>query len=566
MFYGTTGRYDCIFYSLHVAPSTTTSGRSCISAAGLLQEMFLANNVEFASLNEVVTFIDNVCNNETRSYDDKLILDRNISLDEVFFQLMKNTGTLYVPSTEDLNIVWEMLGNLSQVDLNRLYYKNNLYAFMDNKSMSKALIYILKELDEPILNPNYDDKNRALKMVKPELDELKALLKEYVYYPHQIIDRIDRYRIMVRKACVVTDTDSTICSFDAWYRFCVEKVKDIPMAIKKGYTPLLKKFERDEFGDIENLEPLLYKIDVDEDYDFYDDECMEIEASMNLLKVLPQEGLKHSIINIMAYCLGDIINDYMERYTMNSNSYEKGRKCLLNMKNEFEMKRMLLTGVMKNYASIIALQEGHQMPGGGKMDVKGLPLIKSTTNARTMKKLQEILYEEILSCEEIDQVKVLKELAKFEKEIYKSLNSGSKDFYSPVKIKSFKSYELPFRKYGIKQAIVWNELRGEQKPIDLEGTNTIDIVKLNINPTNVGKIKSINEEAYNKIIDLMNQKEFKNEITGIAVPLDCILPDYLIEFIDFTSIIHDNLSLFPIESIGIEKINKSNNYTNIIHI
>ena len=227
-----------------------------------------------------------------------------------------------------------------------------------------------------------------------------------------------------------------------------------------------------------------------------------------------------------------------------------------------------MTGQMKNYASIVELQEGHTVPkrNMNDMDIKGLPMIKSTANARTQKKLKEILYEEILNRDDIDQVRVLKELAKFEKEIYKSLNSGKKDFYSPVSVKSIHNYEKPMQKYGIKQILLWNEIRGEQTAIDLDERNNVDIVKLDINPKNIYKLKPINEDAYNKIMNLMHEKEFTKGITGLAVPLDGIIPDYLVEFIDFTSIINDNLSLFPVESIGIERFNKSNNYTNIIHI
>ena len=52
--------YLSIYYNLHVAASVTAQGRHLTSNAGMCFEMFLANNVKFASLDEVLTFIDNV--------------------------------------------------------------------------------------------------------------------------------------------------------------------------------------------------------------------------------------------------------------------------------------------------------------------------------------------------------------------------------------------------------------------------------------------------------------------------------------------------------------------------
>ena len=166
--------------------------------------MFLANNVKFGSLNEVIMFINNVITEE-RKYDDRLILDRDITLEEAFYQIMMTCGFNYVPTKEDLDIVWELMVNLRQEDLNRLYYKNNLYEFIENNSMTKAVIYMLKKLETPYLDPN-----EAPEEIKVELMEFCDILMEYVYYHHQIIDRLDKYDVMYRSICIITDTKELV--------------------------------------------------------------------------------------------------------------------------------------------------------------------------------------------------------------------------------------------------------------------------------------------------------------------------------------------------------------------
>ena len=194
--------YSCLYYNLYVSASITSQGRSLISAASLQFEMFLNDNVKWGSLNEIITFIDNIITEE-RHYNDSLILDRDITREECFYKVIKNCGFNYIPTEEDLDIVWGIMCNLKQQDINRIFYKNNLFAFIDNKSMTNAVIYMLKKLNKPYLDPNKLDKDIAV-----ELEEFTDIVKEYVYYSYQIIDRLDRYSNQYRSVCVVSDTDS----------------------------------------------------------------------------------------------------------------------------------------------------------------------------------------------------------------------------------------------------------------------------------------------------------------------------------------------------------------------
>lgn len=226
----------------------------------------------------------------------------------------------------------------------------------------------------------------------------------------------------------------------------------------------------------------------------------------------------------------------------------------------------MITDGKKNYASIQEMQEGNKVPDDASLDIKGLAaLTKSTMNETTRRNLKKILYEDVLNAPVIDQVKVIKELAKCEKTIYNSILSGKKEYYKPAKVKSLNSYESPMRIQGIKASIAYNALRDHSmEPIDLEKRNSLDIVKVDINLKNIGSIKDKYPEIYEKMLALLKTPEFDGDIDAIALPLNVDTPQWLMGFINYTTIITDNISGFPLESLSLYRGNKNNNYTNIL--
>ena len=327
--YGVLGQCSSLYYNIYVAEAVTRQGRSYISCSIMLFEAFLGGNVKFNSLNEVITYIHNVVHEKNeRQLLDSVILDRNITKEECFYKLLHDADIMiWVPTEKEMSLIWERIRGLSQEDINRLYYKNNLYTFADLPIVSDLIIKILRELKTPFMNPN-----KPPEYIKDDLNVLISMMKEYVYYRYPYIDKLDRIEYMQRDIVCVSDTDSTIISFDAWYRFILNKVYNLDMPLKHYKFDIYKLIKADEFGD-RPLKTVASVVEPRFDYDFYTDEVVEVQRMIEPCKIIPQDALKYSIINMIAYVCSDLIVDYLREYTKLTGSYEEGVKCRMIMKN-----------------------------------------------------------------------------------------------------------------------------------------------------------------------------------------------------------------------------------------
>ena len=149
----------------------------------MLFESLLANNAKFGSFDEIMVFIDNVITETPiRKYNDNEILNSNIPIELVFNKLILTCGyNCYMPSLEEANLLWDILNKIKQSDLNRIYYKNNMFEFFENEVPLTILKDILGSLESPFLDPN-----SAPKEIELKLDTLTDLVKEYVYYRNNL--------------------------------------------------------------------------------------------------------------------------------------------------------------------------------------------------------------------------------------------------------------------------------------------------------------------------------------------------------------------------------------------
>jgi hypothetical protein len=160
-------------------------------------ESFLSGKtIQFRSLDEANTFINRVLEEEDNLVDLKI---NNATIDHVVDKLMTYMQTSKPKYKE---IFTKRLENLSQVKLNKLYYKNNIYPFLDNE--------IILDLYREILSHDvsFTDPNKVPQIYKDSVDKLWSYLKEYVFHNYIIQNKIEILKHAKRSTVLGIDTDS----------------------------------------------------------------------------------------------------------------------------------------------------------------------------------------------------------------------------------------------------------------------------------------------------------------------------------------------------------------------
>ena len=349
----------------------------------------------------------------------------------------------------------------------------------------------------------------------------------------------------------------------------LEKVQGIDIPLARRKYDLYTLIHPDKDGKMPNRQ--LYElVPMETDYNFYTDEVIEVKKKKELYKLIPQESLRYAIINTMAYICSKLVLDYLRCYCDANHSNVDGDKCYLMMKNEFFFDSILITDKRKNYASIQTRQEDKIIAPGQKtqLDVKGLPIKKSTMPEKIKQEFQDILYEDILTAKQIDQRKVMKKLILVEKDIIKSIMNKEILYYKPDNIAPISSYADPMRQNGITASMIYNKLRTDDMPaINLNERNAIFKIKLNINKNNVHKIHDKYPDIHAKLVELLKDPQLSTRLGTIGFPMDSKVPDWVLEFVDINTIVNDNLRNFPLEAIGIYRLDKDSvNYSNVISL
>ena len=100
--------------------------------------------------------------------------------------------------------------------------------------------------------------------------------------------------------------------------------------------------------------------------------------------------------------------------------------------------------------------------------------------------------------------------------------------------------------------------------LDMSIRNSIDVIKVDMNPKNIDRIRDTFPAVYEKAMKLFATKEYSTGISSIGLPLNEPVPGWVLPFVEYAEIINNNISGFPIESIGLYRGSDKNNSTNMI--
>ena len=103
--------------------------------------------------------------------------------------------------------------------------------------------------------------------------------------------------------------------------------------------------------------------------------------------------------------------------------------------------------------------------------------------------------------------------------------------------------------------------------INLEERNKIFKIKINVTRNGLENIKDKYPEIYDKLTKLLENPVLGKKVDVIGFPIDAKVPDWVLEFVDVATIVNDNIKNFPLESIGLRRLNNDTvNYSNIISL
>lgn len=505
--YGAGGAKVSFSYNLYTAASTTGTAQSLISTACAAFEMFMANNVKFYDLDEVLHFINNTINEKHR-----------LSLDGIKMRTKeeckrKLLGTCFHPKKINQGILDRVLDNLSDEDLTRIFYKNNLFVFTASCQQVMTRLRKIMRKTESFRAPEKKWINKT-EGLQEDLDYIWKYYKEFVHYNHPVYNRIYRLKTSMRKSVLVIDTDSNMILIHDWIE-------------------------------------MIMKYFIDEDID------------------RPYEENMYTAASIIGVFITNMIQDTLDKYCKNANVLKEMWKNI-NMKNEFFFEKLVTTEVKKNYFSSVLLREGKAM--GGKLDIKGLSFVKSVMSEEVGNYFKSIIKTDIMG-NKINFATIIKKLNALASEIRTSLERGETVWCKPMSVKDFQKYKDPLSEMGIK-AVMFHNFAIPEDPIELP--ENVKVIKVNMEKEKLLEpLRETNMEVYQNLINKVFRnpnKQISQGINAFAVPqTDGKMPDWLIPFVNIDTIIEDNMkSFYPVlKSLGLEIINtraKNTMYSNIIRL
>ena len=312
------------------ASATTAKGQALISTAFNAFEDFLSDAVKFKNMDECISFICNIIKERPIRVrkDDKWV--NNKSSEDVCNRLLSK---FMVEEDCDIIIIKNILSNLDQEDLNRIYYKSNMYEFFRNSNKATQYMKDIYLSGVTFMNPKDPPK-----IIQKSLNKLREAVLEYVHYNYQFTDRVTRLKVDKRKSVITIDTDSNFINLGPWVDFVYDEILSNYEVVTQHNPELNDRIF------IKSTNPLNSK--------------SRKKKEKNDFRIVM------TMINILDSMISSVLDDFLERTNV-----PKDNPGNTSMKNEFLYTKILCTPAKKHYQAVIRLQEGNLLPYD--MDIKG---------------------------------------------------------------------------------------------------------------------------------------------------------------------------------------------------
>lgn len=191
----------------------------------------------------------------------------------------------------------------------------------------------------------------------------------------------------------------------------------------------------------------------------------------------------------------------------------------------------------------------------------------------------EILQNDILTADKINLKSIIQKYDDIGDEIIRSLKAGETFYLLPKNLELIEGYKEPSTIEPVRGAIIWNALEPENQISPPEKVNLIKLNCYDKNDLRLKNLEATHPDKYAAIMKTVFNEGVANPAVDIsrfgfaqiAIPKSIEkIPDYLLEFIDYESMLNNNMSngYILLESLGIycDDVQTTRYKSNIIEI
>lgn len=525
--YGGSGAPTAAFYTKEGPAATTLMAQSIITTMAAFFEGYVGDNQKFFSVNECYDWMNTVLRKEEKVPKWVVVPTKS----DVVSRICRH---FYLFDLGDKEYLEMYINNCSDDELCYLYYANNLKGFIKaHPRVSNCISNVLAKLPllqaaEDVVPAEYrtqfvdDEKSKGVdkynkwvsremfldpynvpECIKDDIEELRKYLTQFVYVEYITPDSIVKLNNHLRNTVLLVDTDSNVINADLFVSFILNEI-----------------FPGELFG-----RPKLYN-------------------EMILVNVLA---------SMLDSCVASILDYYGRMHHMC-----KEARAELTMKNEFMFRRFFLMKTKKRYAASIVLREGNIIIPF-KLEIKGMDFIKAGVTDHVTKKFTSMLENHVLFSDDLELHELMKELKKFESEIYYDLKNGGTKYLKQQQFKAEEAYSRPWSIQVYKGTAIWNELYPNDRIYSLD---RVSILKLIVtSPKDLDVIKDRYPKEYQMVMDKIYRSPIpemqKAGLKLIAIPNSVKeIPMWLRPLVDYDIIVSDVVSSFRsiLDALNIEDV------------